>query len=437
MDGVWIEPTIVDYLMIFSGERYDVLIHANVTSENDDFIICAETLEINSTTKLFRGDHLAQAILHYDRPGSSIPNSTQYSSISESSIPVSTKCTASSPCTVLNCPLKNFADFFNLTCIPFDQTRLLFPYMENDDKLPDASQVTDSERLIFVFSFEGSRSADSINSRHFVSPSIPFTLLNSSQLAEVQRNEFCKNLDDPNTCNRANPGSRECACTHVRTIAGGHTIQLVLANVGPFGYYESHPVHLHGHYFHVADIQYGNYSEEGRMTDANDDIDCQSTSRYCPSPIWRNRQDPYADTGKISRFAPLRDTIVVPAGGYAVVYFKSDNPGWWFLHCHVLDHMIEGMSVMLYETGDSNPPPNGFESCGNFTLSVLEYTKAITGDTPSSTPSSTFSTPSPTFSTPSPTSSTPSPTPSAANTTVNYMLVLVIMVLCGGVLVII
>ena len=380
MDGVWIKPTVVDYLMIFSGERYDVLIHANVTSK-DDFIIRAETLEINSTTNLFRGDNFAEAILHYNRPGSSIPNSTQYSSISKNSI--STRCTADSPCIALNCPFKDFASFFNITCINVHRLELLFPYMENDDELPDASDVTDDDRLIFIFHYEGALSSAAVNSRHFVSPSIPLSLLNSSQLAEVSGKEFCKKLDDPTMCDSYNPGDYGCVCTHVRNIEGGRTIQLVLASLGSINsFYESHPIHLHGHYFHVADIQYGNYSANGRRISTNTDIDCQG-SPSCTSPIWRNGQDPYANMGKINQSAPLRDTIMVPSGGYVVVYFKSDNPGWWLLHCHVLDHAIEGMAVVLYEKGDSNPLPKGFQSCGNFTLSVAEYNEAIT--TPSST----------------------------------------------------
>ena len=47
--------------------------------------------------------------------------------------------------------------------------------------------------------------------------------------------------------------------------------------------------------------------------------------------------------------APLKDTVMVPYGGYVVVYFKADNPGYWFLHCHIEVHQLEGMGVVIRE----------------------------------------------------------------------------------------
>ena len=47
---------------------------------------------------------------------------------------------------------------------------------------------------------------------------------------------------------------------------------------------------------------------------------------------------------------PVRkDTVIVPAGGYAVIRFRTDNPGWWHLHCHMAHHMQSGMGMLLNE----------------------------------------------------------------------------------------
>lgn len=69
-----------------------------------------------------------------------------------------------------------------------------------------------------------------------------------------------------------------------------------------------HPMHLHGHDFHVLAQGAGLY---------NDSI-----------PL--NLVNP-----------PRRDTAIMPhdpangQGGYLVVAFKSDNPGAWLMHCHI------------------------------------------------------------------------------------------------------
>lgn len=32
---------------------------------------------------------------------------------------------------------------------------------------------------------------------------------------------------------------------------------------------------------------------------------------------------------------PLKDTVTIPAGGYTVIRFYAENPGFWLLHCHL------------------------------------------------------------------------------------------------------
>ena len=49
----------------------------------------------------------------------------------------------------------------------------------------------------------------------------------------------------------------------------------------------------------------------------------------------------------ISSTTIRKDTIIVPAGGYVRVQFIANNPGYWFLHCHLEPHQVEGMSVLI------------------------------------------------------------------------------------------
>lgn len=46
---------------------------------------------------------------------------------------------------------------------------------------------------------------------------------------------------------------------------------------------------------------------------------------------------------------PLKDTMFIPVGGYAVVRFRSNNLGYWFMHCHMDDHHSDGMAAIIQE----------------------------------------------------------------------------------------
>ena len=60
---------------------------------------------------------------------------------------------------------------------------------------------------------------------------------------------------------------------------------------------------------------------------------------------------------------------MVPAGGYVVINFISDNPGWWFLHCHIEIHQLQGMAMIVNEISDEPlPPPKGMNKCGDFEI---------------------------------------------------------------------
>lgn len=77
----------------------------------------------------------------------------------------------------------------------------------------------------------------------------------------------------------------------------GERIEMALTNTTMM----SHPMHLHGHHFQVAEID-----------------------------------------GK--RFAgAMRDTVLVPPQSSIVIAFDADNPGRWAFHCHNLYHMQAGM----------------------------------------------------------------------------------------------
>nr|XP_036580720.1 laccase-1 precursor [Colletotrichum truncatum]KAF6788792.1 laccase-1 precursor [Colletotrichum truncatum] len=77
-----------------------------------------------------------------------------------------------------------------------------------------------------------------------------------------------------------------------------------------------HPIHLHGHDFFILAQGSGTYS----------------------SSVTLNTSNP-----------PRRDTALLPASGYLVMAWETDNPGAWLMHCHIGWHTSEGFSMQFVE----------------------------------------------------------------------------------------
>ena len=114
---------------------------------------------------------------------------------------------------------------------------------------------------------------------------------------------------------------------------------------------------------------------------ASANINC-GDDQFCTNASWnidpdRNRNGP------IDPSTPLKDTVLIPSGGYAVVYFTSNNPGYWFLHCHIEVHQLEGMAVVINEApGQHNGPPPNMGECGPFTWDVEMFKNKVSSPGP-------------------------------------------------------
>ncbi|GAA0185460.1 oxidase [Lithospermum erythrorhizon] len=124
----------------------------------------------------------------------------------------------------------------------------------------------------------------------------------------------------------------------VKQLKYNSTVEIVFQNTA-LGTIENHPMHLHGFDFHVLAQGYGNY-------------------------------DPATDPQKFNLVNPqLRNTVAVPIGGWAVVRFRANNPGVWFMHCHLEVHVPWGLAgVFIVENGPTPetsliPPPPNFPQC--------------------------------------------------------------------------
>jgi FtsP/CotA-like multicopper oxidase with cupredoxin domain len=84
-------------------------------------------------------------------------------------------------------------------------------------------------------------------------------------------------------------------------VRSGQRVALKFVNETPM----SHPMHLHGHSFQVVAINDQRFS------------------------------------------GALRDTVLVPGKTSVTVEFDANNPGLWYVHCHVLWHLAAGMATLV------------------------------------------------------------------------------------------
>ncbi|KAL2468918.1 Laccase-6 [Forsythia ovata] len=124
--------------------------------------------------------------------------------------------------------------------------------------------------------------------------------------------------------------------TRTYVLEYGTRVQLILQDTGTIST-ENHPIHLHGYNFYVVGYGTGNYNPD--------------TAKF-------NLVDP-----------PYMNTIGVPVGGWAAIRFLADNPGAWFMHCHLEIHLSWGLSVVFIVKNGQGPletlphPPADYPRC--------------------------------------------------------------------------
>ncbi|CAH8306332.1 unnamed protein product [Eruca vesicaria subsp. sativa] len=116
------------------------------------------------------------------------------------------------------------------------------------------------------------------------------------------------------------------------------TVQIVLQNTAMI-LSENHPFHLHGFNFFEVGRGLGNFNPE------------KDPKRF-------NLVDPVE-----------RNTVGVPAGGWTAIRFIADNPGVWFMHCHLEIHTTWGLKMaFVVDNGHGPdqsllPPPADLPKC--------------------------------------------------------------------------
>ena len=354
-DGYLIKPIEnVNYLIINTGERYDILVNTE-DKEKKNYWIFAETLEDvgNSRNEEFYSPislHRAEAILHYigDVPTTNIPD-----------VPATwPSYSTASKCQAVNCPFSNYKDGA-INCFNANDFESYF-----DISSDIRSFNNTAETIFFNFGFDGENSTagSSVDGVNFRFPTYP-------PLTEYTDFQNSKDTCPKRGCDHFT--NAHCACTQVIDIGDrprNSIVEMVITNIdinssNPDG--TAHPVHLHGHYFHVVHIGYPELDSDNQFMNANENISCirnGSNNDTCQRFInvegeggewtqeilWTNANIP-KELDNINKQFVGKDTVIVPFGGYTVIRFVVDNPGWWFLHCHIEIHQLEGMAIVIKE----------------------------------------------------------------------------------------
>ncbi|XP_051114214.1 laccase-4-like [Andrographis paniculata] len=188
----------------------------------------------------------------------------------------------------------------------------------------------------------GSRVVADINNVTFVMPTFALLQAHYFKVKGVFTTDFPANPPAPfNYTDSAavaamNPGTSKG--TRLYRLAYNARVQLVLQDTGLIAP-ENHPVHLHGFNFFVVGRGVGNFNPK-------------------KDPKSFNLVDPVE-----------RNTVGVPSGGWVAIRFQADNPGVWFMHCHLEIHTTWGLKMaFLVENGKGPnesllPPPKDLPKC--------------------------------------------------------------------------
>ncbi|KAG7171470.1 Laccase-like [Homarus americanus] len=324
-DGDPIVPYVTDSLVMYSGERFDVVLEANQPVDNywirfNGLIICEQLECVQGAVLRYEGaaEEDPTATLSYDSsyPPGVVVNPLNTGGHSEEEVTMA-ELTALNPTVLEEVVDKKFYLGFN-----FNQINDLIFY--NPELYP----------------FDGVDEKWQVNTPQLNNISFLFPLSPPLSQPDSPNPTMCLYGEEP-PCEEG-----YCSCTYVLEVALGDTVEIVLIDEGKIGA-ENHPYHLHGYNFYVVGME-----RLGSETSVEEVMALDAAGG-----IKRNLKD-----------AIRKDSVTIPDGGYTVVRFTADNPGWWLMHCHLIFHSEIGMVAVLHvgDPQDLPPVPEGFPTCSSF-----------------------------------------------------------------------
>jgi len=314
-DGEYIEPEEnVSSVTLSNGERYDILV--DVTDHEEMTYV----IRFGGAPGNFANckDISAMAFLQY---GSSRINQTMEPNYSES---INVPGRHINPLTILELPSDQIP-------IPVSDLR----------SIHSLDQKSTADKTFYLQMGDGDHGAN-INNVQF-----DLTSLSSPFLSQEEDQNFAMICESSyaelgQVCDPA-LDKNFCSCQHVLNVETGDVVEIFLLNPDlerPI----SHPVHLHGQYFNV--IGSGSIPEEDPLTYIKQQNEAGNIERNLDHP-------------------PQKDSVQTVPGGYILIRFYADNPGFWLMHCHISFDVIEGQ-VLVFKVGNRSQwdIPEDFPECG-------------------------------------------------------------------------
>ncbi|XP_062159776.1 laccase-14-like [Alnus glutinosa] len=317
-DGAYIKPITTNYIMITPGQTMDVLVTMN---QSRSLYYIASTPYAESTVQFDRTT--TTAILQYNG------NYTPPSSIPFPTLPSYNDTDAAGNFTTR---LRALASKEHPVNVPKNITTRIFIAVSVNELICPINTSCSGPH--------GNRLSASLNNISFETPSIAVLQAYYNGLNGVFASDFPSvppyifNFTGDVGNNTLYPSQG----TKAKLIKYDEAVEIVFQGTNVLAA-ENHPMHLHGFSFYLVGNGSGNFNN---VTD----------------PPNYNLIDP-----------PEVNTIGVRKNGWATIRFFADNPGVWFMHCHLERHASWGMdTVLIVRNGPTNatsirPPPAYMPPC--------------------------------------------------------------------------
>ncbi|KAA8538005.1 hypothetical protein F0562_027415 [Nyssa sinensis] len=318
-DAAYIKPINTSFILITPGQTMDVLLTTNQTPSHyymvgSPYVSGPAPPDATNTTAIlkYRGNYKAPSkpvtpTLPGESDGASVMNFTKrMKSLATNDYPI-------------NVPTKI-------------DTKIFITVSVNQIVCPNAS----------CSGPQGNRPSASLNNITFENPSIDILRAYYSNISNVYEGDF-PNMPPslfnftadtvPDYTKYASQG------TTAKFIKHNASVEIVFQGTNVGGGAENHPMHLHGFSFYLVGMGFGNFNK----------------TRDAPN---YNLVDP-----------PEINTFGLPKNGWATIRFIADNPGVWFMHCHLEKHATWGMNtVLIVKNGTTpetsmRPPPKYLPPC--------------------------------------------------------------------------
>ncbi|KAK3432324.1 laccase-14 [Eucalyptus grandis] len=317
MDGAYLKPLNIEYLMITPGQTMDVLVTANQILGRY-YMVFSPFVDTSAPSN----ENVTRGIFQY--------NGT-YNHSETPVLPELPGFTNKSDAGNFTIQLRSLNSEEHPSTVPTNITRNITITVSVNQQPCPANQTCTGP--------DGSMHSASLNNISFLAPSISILQAYYNNLLGVYNETF---PDEPSfvfdyTGNVSALGEAAIVGNEVLMINYNEEVEIRFQGTN-LGAAENHPMHLHGYSFYVVGMGDGNFSDS-------------YVSDY-------NLVDP-----------PYVNTVGLPKNGWTSIRFKADNPGVWFMHCHLERHASWGMNT-VFIVGDGKekhqkvyPPPSYMPPC--------------------------------------------------------------------------